>query len=171
MEPNLSQTLPYLLPLLVLVMIVRRSLRHRRLRAERLWVMPVLLLFVAGSTLSASPPAGVVALGAIGAALALGAAIGWWRGRLTHIAVDPETHDLTSRTSAIGAILVAGLFAVRYGLRMLELRDPAAIPGGAALITDVLMVFAVALTAAQRLEMWLRCQRLLAEAVKAKAGA
>jgi hypothetical protein len=170
MDPGLTPLLPYLLPLLALVLIVRRSLRRRRLKAERLWVMPVLLLAIAGSSLAASPPAASSAVAAVVAAAALGALAGWWRGRLTHIAVDPATHELTSRTSVVGALLVAGLFAVRYGLRMIELQRPAALPGGAGLATDALMAFAVAMVAVQRLEMWLRSRRLVAEAVRAKAG-
>jgi hypothetical protein len=170
MSPDFNQLLPYLLPIVVLALIVRRSLRARKLKAERLWIMPVLLLFVGGSALLASPPAGPVSIGAVAASLAAGALAGWWRGRLTHITIDPETHDLTSRTSPVGMLLVAGLFAVRYGLRMVELDRPSALPGGAALATDALLVFAIAMMAVQRLEMWLRCQRLIAEAVRAKAG-
>jgi hypothetical protein len=170
MEPNIGPALPYLVPLLILVMIVRRSLRERKLKAERLWIMPVLLLFVGASTLYASPPTTPIGFATVGATLALGGLAGWWRGRLTHITIDPATHDLTSRTSPIGMLLVAGLFAARYGVRMIELQHPNALPGGAALIADGLITFAVAVTAVQRLEMWLRCQRLIAEAVRAKAG-
>ncbi|MDR3511316.1 MAG: DUF1453 family protein [Caulobacteraceae bacterium] len=170
MDPNLNQTLPYLVPILVLVLVVRRSLRERKLKAERLWVMPVLLLFVGGSSLVNAPPQTPLAIAVVAVGLALGAAAGWWRGRLTHITIDPATHELTSRTSPVGVLLVAGVYALRYGLRMVELQHPNALPGGASVVADALMIFAIATMAVQRLEMWLRCQRLVAEAVKAKAG-
>lgn len=170
MNSDLGQTLPYLVPLLILVLVVRRSLRERRLKADRLWVMPVLLLFVGGADIYNAPPRTPLAIGAVAAALAVGAAVGWWRGRLTRIAVDPATHDLTSRASPIGVLLVGGLYVARYALRMYSLQHPATVPGEAAVVTDSLMVFAIATVSVQRLEMWLRCQRLLAEAVKARAG-
>jgi hypothetical protein len=167
-NPDLGALLPYLVPVLILAMVVRRSLRQRKLKAERLWIMPVLLLFVGGSALAASPPTNPILIAAVAVSLALGALAGWWRGRLTHITIDPETHDLTSRTSPIGTLLIAGLFALRYGLRMVEISHPNALPGGAAMATDVLMVFAIGMMSVQRLEMWLRCQRLIAGAARTK---
>jgi hypothetical protein len=171
MQPDLNHLLPYLIPVLVLALVVRRSLRQRKLRAERLWIMPVVLLLVGGASLAASPPVTPLAIGVVVASLALGAAAGWWRGRLTHITIDPETHDLTSRTSPIGVLLVFGLFMARYAVRMVELQHPAALPIAAGVVADGLMTFAIAMMAVQRLEMWLRCRRLLADAVQAKTGA
>ena len=168
MNSDLTQFAPYLLPALILVLVVRRSLTERKLKAERLWVMPVLLLAVGGWALYASPPVNPLAIGAVTAALALGVLAGWWRGRLPRITIDPATHNLTSKTSPIGTLLIAGLYLLRYGVRAYEVDHPAALPGGAALITDALMVFAIGMLSVQRLEMWLRCRRLLAEAKAAK---
>jgi hypothetical protein len=170
MEPDLGQTLPLLLPALVLALVVRRSLRERKLKAERLWVMPVLLLLVAGSSLYSTPPTTPWAIGAVLVAVALGAVAGWWRGRLTHITIDPATHDLTSRTSPLGVLLVGGLYILRYGLRYYGLQHPSVLPGGSVAIADALMALAIVMVAVQRLEMWLRCQRLIADAVRAKAS-
>jgi hypothetical protein len=97
-------------------------------------------------------------------ALALGALAGWWRGRLTHIRVDPLTHAVTMKTSPIGIAFIFAIFAVRYLLR--------AYGGGAARllhvsalhVTDTLLVFAVGVVCAQRLELALRATRLLREA-------
>lgn len=165
MTPEMQQMLPYLLPVIVLVLVLRRSLRERKLQAERLWVMPVLLLAVGGMSLIATWPASLNGVVVVLVALLAGSAIGWWRGRLTHIAIDPQTHVLTSRTSPLGVLLIGVVFAARYALRVYEVSHPINnLPGGAGLIADALLVFAIGMIAVQRLEMWLRCQRLIAEA-------
>ena len=164
MEPDTSQLLPYLIPVAILALFVRRGLRSRKLKTERMWVMPTFLVLVGLSVLIASPPTTPMAIAVVAVAFLVGAAAGWWRGRLTHISVDPATHELTSRTSPVGVILIAGLYLLRYGLRVVELKNPTAIPGGAALVTDALMLFGIGMLAVQRLEMWLRCRRLLAGA-------
>ena len=48
MQPDTAHLAPFLVPLLILVILVRRSLRERRVKVERLWLMPVLLVLVAG---------------------------------------------------------------------------------------------------------------------------
>lgn len=165
MTPEMQQMLPYLLPVLVLVLVLRRSLRERKLQAERLWIMPVLLLAVGGMSLIAAWPQTLNGVIIVLTALLVGSAIGWWRGRLTHIAIDPQTHVLTSRTSPLGVVLIGVVFAARYALRVYEVSHPVnTLPGGAGLIADALLVFAIGMIAVQRLEMWLRCQRLIAEA-------
>ena len=98
------------------------------------------------------------------AALALGALAGWWRGRLTRIVVDPRTHALTSKTSAVGMLLILGLYVVRYGLRSMGAQGAGALHVSAIQVTDALMLLAVGLVCAQRLEIYLRASRLLAEA-------
>jgi hypothetical protein len=99
---------------------------------------------------------------------------GWYRGRLTVITIDPETHDLTSRTSPVGVVLIAVLFAARYGIRLAfpgaGIGQPGSLQDQAGAITDALTLFAIAALVVQRLEMWLRCRKLLAEAQAAKAG-
>jgi hypothetical protein len=65
-------------------------------------------------------------------------------------------------------MLVAVLFFARYFLRTMNAYQPgAALSGGSGslgLITDGLVVFGVGLVAMQRLELWLRCRRLMADA-------
>jgi hypothetical protein len=136
--------------------------------------MPVLLL-AAGAFLfaSAGVPAPMV-IGELAAALAAGAIAGWYRGRLTHITIDPETHDLTSRTSPVGVVLIAVLFAARYGVRLAfpdaGYGHPGSLQSQASAITDALTLFGIGAMVVQRLEMWLRCRRLLAEAQAARSG-
>jgi hypothetical protein len=168
-QPDTAHLAPLLVPLLILVILVRRSLRERRVKVERLWLAPVLLVMVAGTTLYAAPPKSLMGGLVVALGLGVGAAMGWWRGRLTNVSVNPETHELTSRTSPIGVLLVAGLFVLRYALRYGAESRSIEIPGGATLLTDALLLFAVGTVSAQRLEIWLRCQRLLTAARASKA--
>lgn len=154
----------YLVPLIAVAMVVLRNSRERRLKVERLWISPVLFLALTALILANQPTPGAAMLALEAAALALGALAGWWRGRLTRIAVDPATHALTSKTSPLGMLLILGLFAVRYGLRSLGAQTAGALHVSALLLTDVLMLLAVGIVCAQRLEIALRARRLLNEA-------
>jgi len=159
--------LPYLIPLLILLLIVRRGLTARKIKIERMWVLPALLIFAGGSMFAQAHIPTPLILGELIAAAVAGAVVGWYRGRLTHITIDPATHDLTSKTSPVGVVLIAVLFAARYGIR-LAFPDLSASHGSlesqAGAIADALTLFGIGAIVVQRLEMWLRCQRLLAEA-------
>jgi hypothetical protein len=172
---------PYLITIVLLVFVVVRNMSTRKLRVERMWIIPLVLVLATVETFLSTPlPAPIgLAVAEMAPALAIGCIAGWYRGRLTHITVDPETHELTSRTSPIGVMLVAALFFIRYVLRAEFAYTPDArgfhsahgiLQSQAGIITDALMLFAVGMVVVQRLEMWLRCQKLLAEAIAAKAA-
>ncbi|HEV2365940.1 MAG TPA: hypothetical protein VGS12_17255 [Caulobacteraceae bacterium] len=156
---------------LVLAVLLLRNSRPRRLRIERLWVRPVIFLLLMASTLAAAPPpAEPFWWGLIAVAAAVGAALGWRRGRLMKIDVHPETHDITSRASVWGMLFILALVALRIGLRQLsQSAGEVGIP--ASIATDALIALGVATMVAQSLEMWLRASRLLAEARARRAGA
>jgi hypothetical protein len=167
MDPTTAQALPYILPLLVLALILRRNLRARTLKMERLWVYPAILILLTGTAMSSERLPGLVALTGFAVALAVGGLIGWYRGRLTHITIDPTTHEFTSRASIAGTILIGVVFALRYGVRM-AMASGQPLPWGMHLdvagITDGLMLFLVAMMSVQRIEMFLRCQKMLNDA-------
>jgi hypothetical protein len=169
MDPMTAQVLPYLVPLLILVLVLRRNLRSRSLRMERLWVYPAILILAAAGVMRGGPAPGPIALAGFVVALVVGGAIGWYRGRLTQITIDPKTHEFTSRASIAGTILIGVVFAARYGVRMaLQSGGQLTWPLGSRLdvvgVTDGLMLFLVGMMTVQRLEMYLRCQKLLNEA-------
>jgi len=173
MDSQTAQILPYLIPLLLIAFIVRRNLRPQRLRVERLWLMPVILFIVVGLSFEKGLPTSPIVLTVLPIALALGVVAGWYRGRLTHITVDPVTHDLTSKASPWGIVLIAALFIGRMSMRVyFEQGDGAAhghLSDTASAAADGLLLFTLGLICAQRLELWLRARRLLAEAIADKA--
>jgi hypothetical protein len=154
----------YLAPLIGVTLLLLRNARHRRLRVERLWIAPLVVLVFAVAALAVQPPPDLVAMLLCAAALPLGALAGWWRGRLTRIVVDPKTHELASRASPIGMVLILAVFALRYGLRSFSAETAQALHIPLAGLVDALMLLAVGLVCAQRLEVALRANRLLNEA-------
>ncbi len=176
MDPQTAKLMPVLIPVLILVLVLRRNLRPRPLQIERMWVYPIILIFLLGSALYQSPPTTMVAIGFLAGGLLLGAVAGWYRGKLTRITIDPETHVLTSQASMWGTVLVVGLIVVRYGLRAylmggMDMTDPphhGGLGGTAIAATDALLAFTVGMMGISRLEMWMRASKLLADAQAAK---
>jgi len=159
----------YLIPLIAVGMVILRNARARRLRIETLWIAPVLILALVGLSLAQekAPTPAMLAIDLV--ALAVGALLGWWRARLTKISVDPQTHQLTSRASPIGMLVILALFALRYGVRAYATENAGALHVSVNLVADAALVMTVGLVCAQRLEIALRASRLLAEARAAKA--
>jgi hypothetical protein len=125
-----------------------------------LWIAPVLVAVMIGLALSQEGAFTPLSVGIELAGLAVGALIGWWRARFTHIEIDQQTHQLTSRASPLGMLIILGVFALRYGLRMYAAEGAGQY---GLLATDALLAMTVGLVCAQRLEIALRATRLLAE--------
>jgi hypothetical protein len=159
----------YLIPLIAIGLVILRNSQARRLRVETLWIMPVVIIVLIGLALSQEGMATPLFMAIDIAALAAGALLGWWRGRLTNITVNPETHELTSRSSPIGMLLILGIFALRYGIRFYASQGAASMHLPVNAIADAALVVTVGLVCAQRLEIALRASRLLSEARAAKA--
>jgi hypothetical protein len=170
--PHGDSLASYLIPLgVVAVVIVLRNSRPRRLRIERLWVTPAIYLFTTASTLAAAPPPVTpLSIGILVAAFVIGAALGWQRGRLTQIHIHPETHDLTSRASPIGILLIFAILVAKYATRDLLSENRGLMDLPIVAITDGFLVLGIATLSAQRLEVWQRASRMLAEAKAAASG-
>ena len=157
--PN-AQAMTLIVPLVVIGLVILRNSRARRLRIETLWIAPVMIIAMIGLSLSQEGMPSPLGIAVDVAGLAIGALVGWWRARFTHIEIDQETHQLTSRASPIGMLVILGVFALRYGLRMFAAEGAG--PYGL-LATDALLVMTVGLVSAQRFELFTRASRLLAE--------
>ena len=152
------------------VVVLRRLVRmgatlgeQRTLQLDALWVAPLVYLGVVILDTVFQPPHGIEWLW-LAAGVAVGAALGWWRGKTVEIQVNPDTRELTTRTSASTAIYIVALLLVRFGLGTLLVGEAGSLHLTLQLIAGLLLTFGLGLVAAQRLEMTLRAARLLAEA-------
>ncbi|HEY2355841.1 MAG TPA: hypothetical protein VGH86_00215 [Phenylobacterium sp.] len=154
----------YMVPLVAIALVILRNTRARRLRIETLWVMPVVILALVALSFSQQRLPSPLMLAIDIAALIVGVLLGWWRARFTHITVDPATHQLTSRASPIGMLLILAIFALRYGIRMYAAENTTALHVSATAVADAALIISVGLVCAQRLEIAFRATRLLNEA-------
>jgi len=165
--PTHAAAAPYwtsVVPLLAIGLVILRNSRARRLRVETLWIMPVVILALVGLSLTSQGMPSPMMLGLDIAALVVGATLGWWRARFTHISVDPATHQLTSRASPVGMLVILAIFALRYAVRLYAPQGASSLGVSAVAVADALLIITVGLVCAQRLELALRATRLLSEA-------
>jgi len=164
----ISKLIPVLIIVAVVARVALRNAKPRPLKIELMWIRPLLFLALAGALMfSSPPPLTLIAVVLIIVALALGCALGWQRGKLIHIEVHPETHEVIQRASPAALIFLVVLIGLRYGARTLAVEVPGGAPVSLNLITDALGLFTIAMMITQSAEMWLRARRLLA---LAKAG-
>lgn len=154
----------YAIPLIAIALVILRNSRARRLRVETLWITPVVILALVGLSFSQQGMPSPLMLALDIAALAVGALLGWWRARFTHISVDPATHQLTSRASPLGMLMILLVFALRYAVRLYAPQGATSVGLSAIAVADALLIVTVGLVCAQRLELALRASRLLGEA-------
>jgi uncharacterized protein (DUF486 family) len=158
----------YVIPLAIFAIVfsirARRMARVRPLKLEHLWIVPAIYGAVCVIMLIQFPPTPLGWLACL-VALAVGSAVGWQRGRMMHIDVDPETHALSQRASIWGIALLLVIVALRFVART----EAGALHLDVAMLTDSLVVFALGLFSVTRLEMYVRARRLLAEAGAARA--
>ncbi len=155
--------IPIAIIAIVFVLRLRGMRNARRLRLETLWILPAIYVAVVAAMFVEFPPS---PRGWLWCALALaaGAALGWQRGRLMRISIDPDTHRLSQQGSPAALILLVALVLGRQLVRY-EFSQA----GRVALIaTGIALSFGVGLVVATRLEMGLRARRML---MAARAGA
>jgi membrane protein CcdC involved in cytochrome C biogenesis len=148
---------------LVFAIRIRRMRAARRLRLETLWILPAVYVAIVAALFYAYPP---TPTGRLWCALAVvvGAAIGWYRGTMMTISVDPATHQLNQRSSPAAVILLVGLVVARRVVGY-ELSSAGRV---ALLATGIGLSLGIGLLVATRLEMTLRGKRLLRAARAAR---
>ncbi|MBW8784573.1 MAG: DUF1453 family protein [Novosphingobium sp.] len=169
--PGQSAWIGTALPLLILALIMAFRFRNlsqpRRLRPERLWIAPVLYLALVALALVEMPPVTTGWL-AFGAALLVGAAVGWQRARFMRIEHDPVADTLTIRQSPAALLLILVIVAIRRigaSATVLAQRGGSPLSPQALWLTDALLGFALGMIAGQRTELWLRARQLRAAAL------
>ena len=109
---------------MAVVFVVIMSLRMRGMSKMRplklgsLWIVPVMYLVVTAWMSCCCPPVGWVAIASV-AGLLIGAAVGWQRGKMMHIHVDPDTHALNQKASPAAMFFLIALIIVRKGGQVL----------------------------------------------------
>lgn len=146
--------------LIVMTLRMRRMGKMRPLKLGSLWVVPAIYLVVGALMFAQQPPTGWVAIAAA-VGLLIGATIGWQRGKMMHIEVDPGTHALNQKASPAAMFFLIALIAVRMAARGILGQEGGVSP---AMLTDPLIAFALGMFTLQRVEMYLRAKRLLEEA-------
>jgi multisubunit Na+/H+ antiporter MnhB subunit len=147
----------------VMALRVRSMSRIQPLKPERMWILPLILVALAGVTLWAHPPspAGM----AIGfTALVVGCVIGWQRGRFIHVERAADG-TLTQKASPAALMLLIAIIGARYAVRSYFGASPDAngeMSEQALIATDALLLFAVGLIAITRVELAIRARRILA---------
>jgi len=153
--------LPYLIMAVALIFMIRRNLAARRIRAGTLWVLPLILIAIAALAIAQTPPHDALGVAILAVGAAAGAAAGWYRGKLTHITLDPETGVLTGKGSVMGLVVILGLLVARQAIRAWAVSHPD--KGGMAVaIADAVFLCGFVTLIVARLEMWLRCRKLMA---------
>ena len=155
----LSYAVPMAIFVVILALRMRRMGRMRPLKLETLWIVPAVYAAVAALMFWQLPPIGWVAIASV-AGLLIGAAVGWQRGKMMHIHVDPETHSLNQKASPAAMLFLIALIVVRAGARTMLGETGTVSP---AMLTDPLIAFALGMFTLTRVEMYLRAKRLLDE--------
>lgn len=166
-----SHASSFLVPVLVFLLILRRSLRERKVRTTRMWLYPAILGAAALYTMAREPMPGLAAVaGFIGAAI-FGAGFGYLRARHQQFTLDPATGEISSKATPLGTILIGAFFLARFGLEFFtHTRDmPHAL--GLQRATDAGLIFAFALMVAQRWEISQRAKALRSGQPPASADA
>ncbi len=139
------------------------SVFSRSVKVDRLWIAPAVAVAFCAAILAVSPAPSLSTAMVWLAALAVGAALGWVRGKSLRLEVHPETAEVRSHAGGAFVLVILVLVVLRGGLRFWLVRHPDILPIGEAGLNDAFVVMAAGIVAAQRLEMWLRARRLLAE--------
>lgn len=160
--------LPTLMPIAIVALVVAlrwwRGQKMRRLRLETMWVMPAIFTGSAAMLYSSMPPAGWGWALCVVAMIA-GLGLGWQRGRLMRIEVDPVTHQLNHRPSPAALLFIVALLLVRTVLKQAMAHGGATMLHlNAATVTDAFVALGWGVIVAQRIEMFVRARRLLAGA-------
>jgi membrane protein CcdC involved in cytochrome C biogenesis len=158
-----------LLILVIFFFRFRAAGKARPLQPGMLLLRPVILVALGAWLVFLAKPTDPQTIGIMAACLAVGAAIGWWRGRFVHIEVHPETHSVTSVTPAFAVMILVGLFVARFAVRYLVMPNADPLSLETMRLNAYFVLSAVGILGFASLEMYLRAQKLLNEARSASA--
>lgn len=161
-----QQLIPLIAIVVVVALVVLRNRRPRTLRPEFLWVSPLIVVAAIGfgiwgisQTSGGAAPVDPLSLLILAVGLGLGAAFGWQRGKMTTIHKEPDG-TLKAQASPIGILIIVGVLILRRASQG-YLEDHAADWHVNPLaILEAFMLFAAGMVVTQRIEMWIRANRI-----------
>jgi hypothetical protein len=174
MNHHLTATLlPYLGPLLVILLVAWRLIKNppKKVKPNRLFILPLVLALAAFFTLKQSPAPDAVWILIFAAAGVLGAGVGYLNGRHREFSLDNQTGEIMGRATPIGTIIFGALFAARFVLKLAfpELNagqafgpSTAAHPAASVIgWTEAGLVFSTAMILATAVTTWVRIRHLV----------
>lgn len=144
---------------IVLFFRLRRMSQLRPLKLEQLWIVPAIYLLVVAWLFYRGTP-DLTGWAICGATLVVGGVLGWQRGKMMQISIDPETHTLNQKASIAGMLFIVALIVVKTVAQMEESQ----IHMNVALLTQAFGAFGLGLFTMTRVEMYLRAKRMLEQA-------
>lgn len=161
-----EQLIPLIVIAVVIPLVLLRNRRPRTLRPEFLWVSPLIVVLAIGAGLwgiSASGqgplPADPLSLVIIAVGVALGAAFGWQRGRMTTIHKEADG-TLKAQASPIGLLIIIAVLVARRALEPWLEAHAADWHVNPLAVIEAFMLFAAAMVVAQRVEMFIRARNI-----------
>ena len=161
---NWNALSPYVVPLLVAAILLRRAFRvqkAKRVRFASLWLFPLLLILVTWSSLAREQTLEIGAIVALLAAALGGGALGWFRVHALEFSVDPATGRVSARATQWGALLVVALIASRYLADLTFNKLGLAAGAGFVHATDAMLVFTTTALVARNIHTWIRARAAL----------
>jgi hypothetical protein len=164
-----SPVIGYVIMVVVLVVVLglrMRSVgRERPLKLGQLWIVPAVYGALTAAFFVFTPPARAIDWAIALAALVIGGAVGWQRGRFIHISVDPERGEVRMKQSLMGVLFIVVIVALKVGMNGVARNGATGLFGmPPQTLTDIALAFMLGVFGVQRIEMYLRARRLLGEA-------
>jgi membrane protein CcdC involved in cytochrome C biogenesis len=155
---TLQQSLPYILPLIVVgILFLRvRPGTERHLKPAQLWIMPVVAGGMIAFGLYFSPHPDLTPLHVAILIAAVGAGIATGMARAHTVSLRRDGDRIMAKTSSFAFLLLVALVLIRQSARSYFATS------GGALAIDASMLFALGMIITQRLTMWRRCKALSA---------
>ena len=153
---TIQAIMPYLAPLVIVILLYFRTRRAYRVRAGGLVIAPLLVTAMIGSAIWFQPhePFALPAYAGFGIAVLAGVGIGMLRARSIAMWRD-ESGQVMAKASSLALLLLAVLFIARTAMR--QVFDPA---GTHVAVVDAFLLFALAMVLTQRLIIWQRHRSL-----------
>lgn len=165
---------PYIGPLLALYFIFRRGGKPRRVKPNRLWIYPLGITVLVLLTLSKGVAPDLVAYAYFAAAIAAGAALGWFTTQHVELTLDDATGTIMSKPTQFGTILTAAVFILRFAIEYVVNGGPGGAPphvpgrivqhaGTLLWLADAALLFVAARVLAQAGHMMIRIRPMIAQ--------